>query len=99
MKWKDEIESKTNELFSTHIHHGVAKLKTIAALQEHDIIITTYHTLLGDFTAPTNVVEDGSEREWLRENGQVQPSHLVAWSLIDFDIVGYLHAWNGIEQY
>lgn len=26
-QWKDEIESKTNEMFSVHLHHGKDKLK------------------------------------------------------------------------
>lgn len=36
-QWKDEIESKSNGLFTVHIHHGPHKLKTKAALQSHDV--------------------------------------------------------------
>lgn len=36
-QWKDEIETKSNEMFKVHIHHGPHKLKTMHALEDIDV--------------------------------------------------------------
>ncbi|KAI0319418.1 SNF2 family N-terminal domain-containing protein [Amylostereum chailletii] len=48
-QWKEELETKTNDLFSVHIHHGKDKLKSLEDIQSKDVIITTYQTLNLDF--------------------------------------------------
>lgn len=68
LQWKEEIENKTNGLFTVHIHHGRDKLRSIHAIQEKDVIITTYHTLNSDFAMPDDV-ESGGELQWLLDNG------------------------------
>ncbi|PCH42875.1 hypothetical protein WOLCODRAFT_102715 [Wolfiporia cocos MD-104 SS10] len=70
LQWKEEFEAKTNGLFSVYIHHGRDKLRTLRALGEHDVIITTYHTLNSDFSIPEDV-ESGQEMEYLVKNGGV----------------------------
>ncbi|PSR76803.1 hypothetical protein PHLCEN_2v8184 [Hermanssonia centrifuga] len=67
-QWKDEIESKTNGLFTVHLQHGKEKFKSLARLQEKDVVITTYQTLNMDFAVPADVESD-EEMEWLIENG------------------------------
>ncbi|KAJ3854506.1 SNF2 family DNA-dependent ATPase [Lentinula lateritia] len=60
-QWKDEIETKTNDIMSVHVHHGKDKLK---------VIITTYQTLNGDFNFPKDLpVEE--ESEWLLRAGGI----------------------------
>jgi len=70
LQWKDEIESKTNNMFTVHIHHGRDKLKSVKALRSKDVIITTYHTLNTDFTIPSEVASH-EELQWLLDNGGV----------------------------
>ncbi|TFY67000.1 hypothetical protein EVJ58_g1907 [Rhodofomes roseus] len=67
-QWKDELLTKTNGIFSVHIHHGKDKLKSVSALSKKDVIITTYHTLCGDFTIPSGI-ESEDEMEYLMDNG------------------------------
>ncbi|KAH7912078.1 SNF2 family N-terminal domain-containing protein [Hygrophoropsis aurantiaca] len=67
-QWKEEIETKTNDLFTVHIHHGRDKLSSIADIKSKDIIITTYHTLIADCTVPSDI-EEFEALEWLSENG------------------------------
>ncbi|KIJ64280.1 hypothetical protein HYDPIDRAFT_175635 [Hydnomerulius pinastri MD-312] len=69
-QWKEEIETKTNDLFTVHIHHGRDKLNTIAAVKSKDIVITTYQTLSMELTIP-NDLEDGEELQWLEEHGGI----------------------------
>lgn len=38
VQWYDELESKTNSIFSVHIHHGKTKLKSLSALRERDVL-------------------------------------------------------------
>ncbi|KZT24992.1 hypothetical protein NEOLEDRAFT_1156494 [Neolentinus lepideus HHB14362 ss-1] len=68
LQWKEEIESKSNEVFTIHIHHGRDKLKKLSAVREFDVIITTYQTLNVDFAVPTDVPQE-EELDWLAENG------------------------------
>ncbi|KAI0798158.1 SNF2 family N-terminal domain-containing protein [Abortiporus biennis] len=68
LQWKEEIESKTNNIFDVHIHHGKDKLKSVSALREKDVIITTYQTLNLDFAVPGDV-EEYEEMDWLYQNG------------------------------
>jgi hypothetical protein len=37
VKWKDEIETKSNDIFAVHIHHGPHKLKSMAAIHATDV--------------------------------------------------------------
>ncbi|GJE92995.1 SNF2 family N-terminal domain-containing protein [Phanerochaete sordida] len=67
-QWKDEIETKTNGLFTVHIQHGKEKLKKLGELKKKDVIITTYQTLNMDFATPDDVEED-EKLEWVIENG------------------------------
>ena len=32
-QWKDEVESKTNGMFTVHIHHGKDKIKVVCLLE------------------------------------------------------------------
>lgn len=68
MQWKDELQTKTNGMFSVHIHHGKDKLKSVAALMNKDVIITTYQTLCLDFGIP-NDIESEDEMEYLLDHG------------------------------
>ncbi|KAI9451415.1 SNF2 family N-terminal domain-containing protein [Lactarius psammicola] len=68
-QWKEELESKTNGIFTVHIHHGKTKLKRLSAMRELDIIITTYHTLVQDFVIKDPNVDPEDEAEWLSEHG------------------------------
>ncbi|CAL1697769.1 unnamed protein product [Somion occarium] len=70
LQWKEELDSKTNEIFNVHIQHGKDKLKSVSALQSKDAIITTYQTLNMDFGVPDDINPD-EEMEWLAENGGV----------------------------
>lgn len=45
--WENEI-GKFAPSLTFHIHHGSTRLKDIASLQEHNIVITTYGTLRSD---------------------------------------------------
>ncbi|EKM52744.1 uncharacterized protein PHACADRAFT_211962 [Phanerochaete carnosa HHB-10118-sp] len=68
LQWQEEIESKTNGLFTVHIHHGREKLKKIEQLRKKDVIITTYQTLNTDFATPDGI-ENDEELRWLLDNG------------------------------
>ncbi|KAL4077807.1 SNF2 family N-terminal domain-containing protein, partial [Scleroderma citrinum] len=69
-QWKEEIETKTNDLFTVHIHHGRDKLMTISDVKSKDIIITTYQTLCAELSVPSDV-DEGEELDWLENNGGV----------------------------
>ncbi|KAN0118821.1 SNF2 family N-terminal domain containing protein [Russula decolorans] len=71
LQWKDEIESKSNDIFSVHIHHGKTKLKSLSALREKDVIITTYQTLCLDFVIKDPYVEPEEEARYLAEHGGI----------------------------
>ncbi|KAI0691058.1 SNF2 family N-terminal domain-containing protein [Cytidiella melzeri] len=68
LQWKEELEQKTNDVFTVHIHHGKDKLKTLDKLRAKDVIITTYQTLSNDFSAPSSV-DPEDVFEWAIENG------------------------------
>ncbi|KAL0952817.1 hypothetical protein HGRIS_007042 [Hohenbuehelia grisea] len=69
-QWKDEIDTKTNGIFTTHVHHGKDKLRTISDVESKDVIITSYQTLCMDFAVPKGT-EDGEQLAWLAKNGGV----------------------------
>ncbi|KAJ7886673.1 SNF2 family DNA-dependent ATPase [Mycena leptocephala] len=69
-QWKDEIESKTNEMFSVHLHHGKDKLKKTSEVKGYDVIITTYQTLSMDFFVPKDV-DPSEEAQYLAKHGGV----------------------------
>ncbi|KAF8134681.1 SNF2 family N-terminal domain-containing protein [Mycena galopus ATCC 62051] len=60
-QWKEEIETKTNEMFSVRLHHGKDKLK---------VVITTYQTLSMDFFVPKDTAV-GEEAQYLAKHGGV----------------------------
>ncbi|KAG1816727.1 SNF2 family N-terminal domain-containing protein, partial [Suillus subaureus] len=68
--WKEEIETKSNDLFTVHIHHGRDKLSTLVDVKSKDVIITTYQTLSMELTIPKNV-EEGEELAYLEDHGGV----------------------------
>nr|GAT50264.1 SNF2 family DNA-dependent ATPase [Mycena chlorophos] len=69
-QWKDEIESKTNSMFTVHLHHGKDKLKKTSEVKGYDVVITTYHTLCADFAIPRDVDAE-EETQWLAKHGGV----------------------------
>ncbi|KAJ7024175.1 SNF2 family DNA-dependent ATPase [Mycena alexandri] len=69
-QWKDEIESKTNEMFTVRLHHGKDKLRKTSEVKEYDVVITTYQTLSMDFHIPKDVEPD-EETQWLAKHGGV----------------------------
>ncbi|KAG0693266.1 SNF2 family N-terminal domain-containing protein [Suillus ampliporus] len=69
-QWKEEIETKSNDLFTVHIHHGRDKLSTLMDVRSKDIIITTYQTLSMELAIPKDV-EDGEELAYLERHGGV----------------------------
>ncbi|PPQ64913.1 hypothetical protein CVT24_008253 [Panaeolus cyanescens] len=69
-QWKDEIETKTNNLFNVHIHHSKDKLKSTKQVKSKDVVITSYQTLCMDYSVPKSVEPDEQE-EWLMKNGGV----------------------------
>ncbi|KAG1859721.1 SNF2 family N-terminal domain-containing protein [Suillus subluteus] len=69
-QWKEEIETKSNDLFTVHIHHGRDKLSTLMDVRSKDVIITTYQTLSMELTIPKDV-EEGEELAYLENHGGV----------------------------
>ncbi|KAF9468325.1 SNF2 family DNA-dependent ATPase [Collybia nuda] len=69
-QWKDEIETKTNGVFTVHVHHGKDKLKKLSRVKNYDVIVTTYQTLNQDFNIPKDVGA-ADEAEWLADNGGI----------------------------
>ncbi|KAJ7058180.1 SNF2 family DNA-dependent ATPase [Mycena amicta] len=69
-QWKDEIESKTNDMFRARLHHGKDKLKKTSEVKDYDVVITTYHTLCADFAIPSDV-DPSEESQWLAKHGGV----------------------------
>ncbi|OJA08757.1 hypothetical protein AZE42_08874 [Rhizopogon vesiculosus] len=67
-QWKEEIETKSNDLFTVHIHHGRDKLSTLTDARSKDVIITTYQTLSMELAVPKGL-EEGEEFTYLEENG------------------------------
>ncbi|EMD32811.1 hypothetical protein CERSUDRAFT_143402 [Gelatoporia subvermispora B] len=68
LQWKEELLTRTNAMFSVHIHHGREKLKSLVAMQKKDVIVTTYQTLVQESATPDDVASD-EEAEWLVDNG------------------------------
>lgn len=69
-QWKEEIETKSNDLFTVHIHHGRDKLSTLMDVRSKDVIITTYQTLSMELAIPKDV-EEGEELTYLEDHGGV----------------------------
>ncbi|KAJ7145709.1 SNF2 family N-terminal domain-containing protein [Mycena epipterygia] len=69
-QWKDEIETKTNDMFSVRLHHGKDKLKKSSEVDDYDVVITTYQTLSMDFQIPKDV-DPSEEAQWLSRYGGV----------------------------
>lgn len=69
-QWKEEIETKSNDLFTVHIHHGRDKLSTLMDVRSKDVIITTYQTLNMELTVPKDI-EEGEELAYLEDHGGV----------------------------
>lgn len=69
-QWKEEIETKSNDLFTVHIHHGRDKLSTLMDVRSKDVIITTYQTLNMELTIPKGI-EEGEELAYLEDHGGV----------------------------
>ncbi|KAG2137485.1 SNF2 family N-terminal domain-containing protein [Suillus clintonianus] len=69
-QWKEEIETKSNDLFTVHIHHGRDKLSTLMDVRSKDVIITTYQTLSMELTIPKDL-EEGEELAYLENHGGV----------------------------
>ncbi|KAG1894583.1 SNF2 family N-terminal domain-containing protein [Suillus fuscotomentosus] len=69
-QWKEEIETKSNDLFTVHIHHGRDKLSTLMDVRSKDVIITTYQTLSTELTIPKDT-EEGDELAYLEDHGGV----------------------------
>ncbi|KAG1773367.1 P-loop containing nucleoside triphosphate hydrolase protein [Suillus placidus] len=65
-----EIETKSNDLFTVHIHHGRDKLSTLMDVRSKDVIITTYQTLSMELTIPKDI-EEGEELAYLEDHGGV----------------------------
>ncbi|KAF7373229.1 SNF2 family DNA-dependent ATPase [Mycena sanguinolenta] len=70
LQWKEEIETKTNEMFSVRLHHGKDKLKKASEVKEYDVVITTYQTLCMDFQIPKDV-DVADEAQYLAKYGGV----------------------------
>ncbi|KAJ7085372.1 SNF2 family DNA-dependent ATPase [Mycena belliarum] len=69
-QWKEEIETKTNDMFSVRLHHGKDKLKKTSEIKDYDVVITTYQTLSMDFQIPKDV-DSTEEAQWLAKHGGV----------------------------
>ncbi|KAF5376123.1 hypothetical protein D9615_007674 [Tricholomella constricta] len=69
-QWKEEVETKTNGVFSVHLHHSKDKLKKVSQIKNYDVIVTTYQTLNQDFNIPKDV-DPSEEGEWLADNGGI----------------------------
>ncbi|KAJ7662894.1 SNF2 family N-terminal domain-containing protein [Mycena rosella] len=69
-QWKDELETKTNDMFSVRLHHGKDKLKKPSEVKDYDVVITTYQTLSMDFHVPKDV-DTTEEAQWLSRHGGV----------------------------
>ncbi|CAK5270957.1 unnamed protein product [Mycena citricolor] len=69
-QWKEEIETKTNNMFSVWVHHGTEKLRKPSEVKKYDVVITTYQTLSMDFRFYEDV-DLGMESDWLIKHGGV----------------------------
>ncbi|KAJ6476379.1 SNF2 family DNA-dependent ATPase [Mycena sanguinolenta] len=69
-QWKEEIETKTNEMFNVRLHHGKDKLKKASEVKEYDVVITTYQTLCMDFHIPKDV-DVADESQYLAKHGGI----------------------------
>ncbi|KAI6030080.1 SNF2 family N-terminal domain-containing protein [Pisolithus marmoratus] len=81
-QWKEEIETKTNDLFTVHIHHGRDKLTTTTAVESKDVIITTYQTASNELSVPLDL-DEGEELQWLEDHGGVLSR--VKWHRVILD--------------
>lgn len=81
-QWKEEIETKTNDLFTVHIHHGRDKLLTTADIESKDVIITTYQTASNELSTPADL-DEGEEFRWLENHGGVLSR--VKWHRVILD--------------
>ncbi|KAF5329445.1 hypothetical protein D9619_009161 [Psilocybe cf. subviscida] len=71
-QWKDEIDSKTNGMFTVHVHHGKDKLKTVKEVKSKDVVVTSYQTLCQDFNVPKNLdIAPEDEEEYIRDHGGI----------------------------
>ncbi|EIM84514.1 uncharacterized protein STEHIDRAFT_61302 [Stereum hirsutum FP-91666 SS1] len=68
-QWKEELEAKTNGIFSVHVHHGKEKLKTLSAMKSKDVIITTYQSLNLEFSIKDDCADSAEEDAWLEQYG------------------------------
>ncbi|RPD76809.1 hypothetical protein L226DRAFT_459891 [Lentinus tigrinus ALCF2SS1-7] len=82
LQWKEELETKTNDIFDVHIQHGKDKIKRADLLAEKDVVITTYHTLNLDFGIP-NDIESGDELDYIKEHGG--PMSQTKWYRVVLD--------------
>ncbi|RDX49056.1 hypothetical protein OH76DRAFT_1483538 [Lentinus brumalis] len=82
LQWKEELETKTNDIFDVHIQHGKDKIKNPDVLAEKDVVITTYHTLNQDFNIPKDL-ESGDELEHIKDNGG--PMSQTQWYRVILD--------------
>ncbi|KIM41993.1 hypothetical protein M413DRAFT_71424 [Hebeloma cylindrosporum] len=69
-QWKDEIDTKTNNLFIVHVHHGKDKLKKLSEIKSKDVIVTSYQTFCQDFNVPAGTPPE-EEAEWIEDNGGI----------------------------
>lgn len=81
-QWKEEIETKTNDLFTVHIHHGRDKLTTTVDVESKDVIITTYQTASNELSVPLDI-DEGEELHWLEDHGGVLSR--VKWHRVILD--------------
>ncbi|KAK4055289.1 hypothetical protein OIV83_000572 [Microbotryomycetes sp. JL201] len=69
-QWKEEIEEKCQaNRFSVHIYHGKGRSEMTKKkhLLRHDVILTTYHTLLGEY--PDEEAAQKRAKKQAKQNG------------------------------
>ncbi|KAI0085988.1 SNF2 family N-terminal domain-containing protein [Irpex rosettiformis] len=91
LQWKEELEQKTNDVFTVHIQHGKDKLRSLDQLRSKDVIITSFQTLSNDFQAPPSV-EPEHVYEWALEHGG--PLARMKWYRVVVDEAQFIRNRN-----
>jgi SNF2 family DNA or RNA helicase len=72
-QWREEIVSKTEENYwRVLIHHGPTKARTAKELFKYDIVLTTYHTLAGEWPDEETAIKKSKKGKKKKNDGFVE---------------------------
>ncbi|KAG2133783.1 P-loop containing nucleoside triphosphate hydrolase protein [Suillus bovinus] len=66
-----KIETKSNDLFTVHIHHGRDKLSTLMDVRSKDVRHANHHSFANTELAIPKDIEEGGELAYLEDHGGV----------------------------